>query len=112
MRLYLGGNVPDLTKTWRPAVEHRLQKALARYGRHIGDVSVQIDQPAGTQPDAAKSCRIEVNLKAADAVIAIETDRDLELAIGCAVDRVGQAVGRAIERLHGAARSADPTPRR
>lgn len=85
-----------LSEALRAHVERHVQFSLSRFGDRIGRVSVHLEDDSRDDGDD-KTCRIEVCLRPRRNVVVVDTRADLHAAIDRASERVGSAIGRAIE---------------
>jgi len=81
-------------------VERRLRFALARFGSRIGGVTVTLSEGRGPRGGVDTRCRIVAALSASAQLQVEVQDIDLFAAVDCAADRLGRAVGRAVDRTH------------
>lgn len=82
----------------REFVERRLQFALSRFGTKVRSISVILSDENGPRGGVDKVCRIIVKIYRARDVIVTDQDVDIKASVSRAVDRVGRAVARSIER--------------
>jgi len=92
----------------RERVERRLGFALGQFGEHVGRVSVLLTDGDGPQGGEDKLCRVVVEVLGHGRVVVEDTDRDVQVAIDRAADRVGQAVRRKLDRAQLYASLTDP----
>ncbi len=79
-------------------VERRLHFALARFGHHVGEVTVRLS----TDSPSANRCRISAEVLPFGQVTLEETDPDLFAAIDRATGRIGRLFGRELDRCRDA----------
>lgn len=78
--------------------KRRLLFALSRFEPRIQRTVVTFEDINGPRGGPDKACRVVVTLRAADNVVFMEQDAQLETCISRAAERTGRAVARAIER--------------
>ncbi len=79
-------------------VERRMEFALKQFNSWITHVQVHLEDVNGPRRGIDKKCRILVNIKGGKTIKIEDLDADLISAINRAADRVGQVVGREIDR--------------
>jgi ribosome-associated translation inhibitor RaiA len=102
MRLNIYGRGVAADQSVRNRVERRLAFALGRFGMWIERATVRLSDSNGPRGGVDKHCRIVVDLRGHGAVVVEDADRDLNVAVDRACDRVGQAVGRRLEKRRSA----------
>ena len=88
----------SLTDAQRSYVERRLRFALTCSDDYIRQVVVRLFDSNDSSGDADKRCVLRVVLAGLPNVVIENTEADLYVAIGHAVDRAGRAVARRISR--------------
>jgi len=91
-------------------VKRRLGFALGQFGDRIGRVTVHLTDANAPWGAEDKRCRVVVEVLGHARVVVEDTDRDVHFAIDRAVDRVGQAVRRKLERARLYANLINPKP--
>jgi ribosome-associated translation inhibitor RaiA len=81
-------------------IERRLRYALARFSGRIGKIFVFLHDRNGPRGGVDKLCRILVKVRGCGVVVAAVADSDWVTAVDRATTRVGQTVGRQVERIH------------
>ena len=89
----------------------RIHFHLSRFGHEISSVLVRISDVNGPKGGVDKQCQVTVRGRRLSDVIIDDLSGDAYSAVDMAVERVGRAVGRDIERVRGA-RALFPIPRR
>ncbi len=79
-------------------VERRLHFALARFGHHVGQVTVRLS----TDGPSDNHCRISAEVLPFGQVTLDEADPDLFAAIDRATGRIGRLFGRELDRCRDA----------
>ena len=79
-------------------LDRRLRYALSRFESKIQHITAVFEDENGPRGGVDKSCQITVRIKRAREVVVGECDADLAKCISRAAERVGRAVGRALER--------------
>jgi hypothetical protein len=82
----------------RDSIDVRLRLALGRHRRAVSSVVVLLHGGRDLGAGIDKSCRIRARVRNAGDVFALVVDSDWETAIERACQRIGQSVGREIER--------------
>lgn len=98
MHLYVRSKRLVVTDKLREHIHDRLVFALGRFAHRIEDVTSSLADMNGPKGGIDKQCRLVVRLRPKGKVTIEESANDLYAAIGRAVDRVGQTVGRHLER--------------
>ncbi len=80
-------------------IERRLRFALSRFGSRIGKVFVFLQDHNGPKGGIDKLCRILVKTHGCGVVVAAVADSDWAVAVDRATTRIGQAVGRQVDRI-------------
>jgi putative sigma-54 modulation protein len=86
----------------RGSIERRLRFVLARFGSRVNRVTVRLAEVNGARGEAAKLCKVVVQLVPRGMVCVEETDTDFQTVADRATGRVGRAVGRELERRNAA----------
>ena len=89
----------------------RIHFHLSRFGREIGSVLVRIGDVNGPKGGVDKQCQVTVRGRRLPGVIVDDLSGDAYSAVDMAVERIGRAVGRDLERVR-SARVLFPIPRR
>jgi len=108
MWLNISGQGPTVDAAVREHVERRLGFALSQFGDRIGRVTVHLTDANEPWGGEDKRCRVVVEVLGHARVVVEDTDRDLNVAIDRAADRVGQAVRRKLDRARLYADLTDP----
>jgi len=98
MWLNISGQGLTVDAAVRECVKLRLKFALGRFGEHVGRVTVHLTDANGPRGGEDKRCRVVVDVLGHAWVVVEDADHDLNVAIGRAADRVGQAVRRKLDR--------------
>jgi putative sigma-54 modulation protein len=86
----------------RKYAARRIRFALGRFASRVGRVVIRISDVNGTRGGVEQCCHISAELLPSGKVVLQQTDADLLTAIDRAVERVGQAFKREIQRLRDA----------
>lgn len=89
----------------------RIHFHLSRFGHEITSVLARISDVNGPKGGVDKRCQVTVRGRRISDVIIDDLSGDAYSAIDMAVERVGRAVGRDLERVR-SARALFPLPRR
>lgn len=100
MQLVIRGSMAELDRASRDRVEHRFRSALSRFAARLGRVTVYLTDLNGPRGGLDKRCRVVAALKGSGPVSVENTESDLIAAVDQSADRVGQAVGRKLDRRH------------
>jgi ribosome-associated translation inhibitor RaiA len=92
----------------RESIERRVRFVLGRFGNRIGHVAIFISDQSRGHGNAAKRCKIIVQLIRRGEVCVENTDGDFQIVVNRATGRIGQSVQRALERWHDARVVAEP----
>ncbi len=87
-----------LTNDLRELIERRLEFGLGNRGEHIQRIIVHLSDINGPRGGVDKCCHISVILPHLQNVIIEDTETDIFIAIGRAVDRATRTVSRRLER--------------
>jgi ribosomal subunit interface protein len=98
MRLQFRRRNLEVSPELRGSVERRLRFVLGRFGKRIGRVTIHLAECNSTQGSMGKRCRIVVRLLRSGEVTIDDRDEDLDAVVNRAMDRVGPAVRRELER--------------
>jgi len=100
MQFSVSGDRVKVTTGLREYIDRRLYFALGRFGPAIDHVSVRVGDVNGPRGGVDKHCQILVKLRASGSnpIAVDDNDENLHAAVARATDRVGRAVGRALER--------------
>jgi putative sigma-54 modulation protein len=79
-------------------IERQLNFALGQFESWISGVTVQLEDVNGPKGGVDKQCRILVNLKGGKTLKIEDLDADFTPAVNRAADRMGQVVGREIDK--------------
>lgn len=79
-------------------VYRRMDFALEQFDSWITHVQVHLEDVNGPKKGIDKQCRILVNLKGGKTIKVEDIDIEMAAAVNRAADRVGQAVGREVDR--------------
>jgi hypothetical protein len=94
----LHGGLPGADQL-RDSIDVRLRLALGRHRRVVSSVVVVLHGGRDLGAGIDKSCRIRARVRNAGDIFALVVDSDWETAIERACQRIGQSVGREIERV-------------
>jgi len=94
MRITTHFNGADVERAFESYVERRLRFALARFGSHVGQVTVRIGADGRTRNE----CRISTEVLPFGRVSVEESDPDLFAALDRATGRIGRLFGRELGR--------------
>ena len=100
-RLMVFGHNVEVTRDLRAYIDSQLDGVLGPFGKRVGGVCVRLHQ--ASDPAAAVSCYIRVDLNPRGGLALGEFGRGAKDAIAAAAGRIGAAVGREIRRAEGAA---------
>ena len=89
----------SLTRAMRAHIERRLGFALSTCYRHVRRILVRLSDINGPRGGSDKRCHLEVMLPG-QAVVVVDTEADLYLAINRAASRAGRTVMRQLRRRH------------
>jgi putative sigma-54 modulation protein len=98
MRLEIRSRDVEIGQELRGSIERRLRFLLGRFGTRVGRVTVYLAELDGPRGGIDKRCRIVVRLVHSGQILVEYADTDLGAALERAADRVGQSVGRELER--------------
>jgi ribosomal subunit interface protein len=101
MHIDIRGRDLWLTPALSEYVSRRVRFALGRFAGRVRRVDIRMADINGPRAGVDKRCRVRVDV-GGRAITVDELDRDLYVAIDRAVDRVGRATSRAIDRLRAA----------
>jgi ribosomal subunit interface protein len=87
----------SLTRAMRAHIERRLGFALSTCYRHVRRILVRLSDINGPRGGRDKRCHLEVMLPG-QAVVVVDTEADLYLAINRAASRAGRTVMRQLRR--------------
>ena len=87
----------SLTRALRTHIERRLGFALGTCYRHVRRILVRLSDTNGPRGGSDKRCQLEVMLPG-QAVVVVDTEADLYLAINRAASRAGRTVMRQLRR--------------
>jgi putative sigma-54 modulation protein len=87
----------SLTRAMRAHIERRLGFALSTCYRHVRRILVRLSDINGPRGGSDKRCHLEVMLPG-QAVVVVDTEADLYLAINRAASRAGRTVMRQLRR--------------
>jgi putative sigma-54 modulation protein len=79
-------------------VERRMNFALEQFNSWITHAQVHLEDVNGPRRGIDKQCRILVSIKGGKTIKIEDLDTDLIAAVNRAADRLGQVVGREIDR--------------
>jgi putative sigma-54 modulation protein len=91
-------------------VEERINQAIARFGRRVGQVRAFFSDLNGPRGGADKRCRITAQIVGFKTVQAEDTGPDLYTAIDRAVHRTQRLVERELSRVRASRRRRQPVP--
>ena len=83
----------------RDLIDVRLRMALGRYRRSVTNVVVLLHGGRSAEGGIDKSCRIRARVLGAGDVYALVVDSEWEVAAERACQRIGQSVGRELDRV-------------
>ncbi len=89
----------DLEDTVRAYAARRIHFALGRFASRIGRVVIRISDVNGIRGGVDKCCHISAELVPSGRILVQKADTELFTAIDRAVERVGQALKREIQRI-------------
>src|SRR5450759_2510843 len=120
MRIAIRPNGVTFPRGLRESVKRRLRFALARYGEHIGGVTMRFWALATPTQTGQKRCEIEAELKLPKTIKAEDTHADVLVAVDRAANRIARVLVRevtlnetSLARAPMAKQEADPVgPRR
>lgn len=98
MRLIISDRHNDLTEATRALLTRRLHFVLSRFSPRIRQVSVFIGDQNGPKGGIDTSCRILAKLDRLGEIVVSSEHSELLNCVTHAVDRLGRAVARTIER--------------
>jgi len=98
MKILITGKEVALSQEVRSQIEDRIRIALSRFSPKVQQVSAVINDVNGPRGGIDKRCRITVQLRRLNDVTVTSEDSRVEASVKRAVDRIGRAVARAIER--------------
>ena len=87
------------SESLRDHVVRRIHFHLSRFGHEISSVHVRISDVNGPKGGVDKQCQIKVRGRRLSAVVIDDLSGDAYSSVDMAVERVGRAVGRDIERV-------------
>jgi len=79
-------------------VERRMEFALEQFNSWISHVLVHLEDVNGPRRGIDKQCRILVSIKGGKTIKVEDIDVDMISVVNRAADRVGQVVGREVDR--------------
>jgi putative sigma-54 modulation protein len=79
-------------------VERQMNFALGQFETWISGVSVHLEDINGPKGGVDKQCRVLVDLKGGRTVKVEDVDADLNTAINRAAGRLGQVIGREVDK--------------
>jgi ribosomal subunit interface protein len=79
-------------------VERQMNFALGQFESWISAATVHLEDVNGPKGGIDKQCRVLVNLKGGKTLKVEDLDADIGIAINRAADRVGQVVGREVDK--------------
>jgi putative sigma-54 modulation protein len=98
MELEIRSQNMHLDENVESEVERRVEFALKQFNSWITRVQVHLEDVNGPRRGIDQQCRILVTIKGGKTIKIEDIDADLIAAINRASDRLGQAVGREIDR--------------
>ena len=96
MRIALRPNGVSFSRLLRDSLKRRLRFALARYGEHIGGVTMRFWALATPTQTGQKRCQIEAELKLPKTLKAENTHADVLVAVDRAANRLARAIIREV----------------
>lgn len=87
-----------LSEHAKQLVTRRMLFALSRFGNQIDRVNVQVLDVNGPRGGLDKDCSVTVKLKKIGSVKVSATDASAGKCVSSAIDRIGRAVARKVER--------------
>jgi putative sigma-54 modulation protein len=97
----------SLTRAMRAHIERRLGFALSTCYQHVRRIMVRLSDINGPRGGSDKRCHLEVMLPG-QAVVVVDTEADLYLAINRAASRAGRTVMRQLRRRRDLSRVYTP----
>ena len=79
-------------------VERRMASALDQFDSWIVGTTVHLEDVNGNKGGVDKQCRVLINLRSGKTLKVEDTDREILAAVARAADRIGNVVGREIDR--------------
>jgi ribosomal subunit interface protein len=79
-------------------VERQMNFALGQFESWISGVTVHLEDINGPKGGVDKQCRVLVNLKGGKTHKIEDVDADITVAVNRAADRVGQVIGREVDK--------------
>ncbi|MDL1872146.1 ribosome-associated translation inhibitor RaiA [Deltaproteobacteria bacterium PRO3] len=105
-------DIRGVKKLISPAIrEHarrRIHFALGRFEDRILSLTLRLSDPNGPRGGQDKCCKIEAKLRGSSSLFVEETGTDLYAAIDLAVERLGHAIRRHVEKRKDVPRRAQP----
>jgi len=90
----------EIDEAMQAHLEKRLDHALGRLDHRVARVEVSLNGETGHRGAVGQHCRILVHLKHLSDVMVEDHDAELTVLIDRAVNRVGLAVRRELDRRH------------
>jgi putative sigma-54 modulation protein len=98
MQFEISGQNLHVDQSIQSHVERQMNFALGPFDSWITRVTVHLEDVNGHRGGIDKECRVLVNLKGGKTVKVQDLDANMVSAINRAADRVGQAIGREVDR--------------
>lgn len=99
MKVAIKGGDIEITEELRTYVRYRIHFALSRFLHRIRNVTVRLSNENGLRAEMDKGCTISVTMIPANRLVVAQTDGNVLWAIDRAVDQMGRAVKRHIQRI-------------
>jgi len=100
MRVHIQAINFQLTCDLRELIKRRLEFSMGRRDEYIQNITVHLSDIRGLRGGIVKRCHISVTLPHLKDVVIEDTEADIFVAIGRAIERAGRTVSRRIERRH------------
>ena len=100
----------SITQAMRAYIERRLGFALSKCYRHVKRIMVRLSDINGPRGGNDKRCHLEVILTG-EAVVVVDTEADMYVAINSAASRAGRTVMHRLRRRRHISRIYTPADR-
>ena len=109
MKMEIRGERKLISPAIRNHAKRRFQFAIGRFEDKVLSVTARLSDPNGPRGGKDKCCKIEARMRGGHELFIEEMGTDLYASIDLAVERLGHAVRRDVERRKDAPRHASPT---
>jgi putative sigma-54 modulation protein len=107
MELELRTRQVDLVDALRGYVQRRLRFKLSRHAGRVRRLKLRLTEESVANGRTNKLCVLAAELIPSGELLITETNTDLYIAIGRAIERLGSALHHKLERQRGARRGRD-----